>query len=655
MVQRRSSWTFFAPLLGGFLFLNTLLLFTHAQSYTPFTTWGSVSVFIEGKALYVQGGVTATNSTTSQSYSLDLSTAWDVSSPAFKKLPPGVDDYLHLGALLTDNSTLYMISNATHSYYNLLTGDLTQFTTANRLNGTNSGLKGLTDPTTGIIYVPNGYYGSADTVGSLLKYSPGAKTSTPGSMPTGLSNITMYAASWNTLLSTFLVHGGRTRGSIDGMQNGLFRYNVADGSWASVTTSGQVPPATMGSCLVQAYGGTKMVLFGGDGIGSVAQSGIYVLDVQTWTWTKGADAGAVNARGGAACAVTNNLFVAQGGWTRDPYEGVTKQPTIIYNLKTGVWQNRFDPAASTGGPSPGPEPPSNPNLGAIIGGVAAGVVVICGLAFWGYRRRKAKNVTKTGQTENQHFNSASSEHKPPTQPSPTVGPGPIPPMPVAMYQQPANVSPNMPIVYSAQHQLPPQPAPAPVPVNNYYQQPQPTPYQIPVVHRPDAYPQQQHYQPQFDQQQQQQQQQQQYQAQYEQQLQQQQLQQKQQQQQQQQQHDLEQQRIKESQLQQERALAQQIEAQMAQLQMMKDQRAASESPNAQNHVNGPQAPFSAPSPAVSSYDESNMRPVSTISPVNVVKHAQVSPPPRANPQYIQPESNAYANEYNGPRNPQLQG
>lgn len=301
-----------APLLGLLLSLNTLLLFTHAQSFTPQTTWGSVSAFIEGKALYIQGGANATNYTTSQSYSLDLSTAWDVSSPVFTKLPPGVDDYLHAGALLNDNTTLYMISNGTHYYYNLLTGDLTQFTTANRLNGTNSGLKGLTDPTTGIVYVPSGYYGALDPVGSLLKYSPGAKTSTPGNMPTGLLNITMYAASWNTQLSTFLVFGGRTRGTIDGMQNGLFRYNIADGSWTSVATSGDAPPPMMGSCLVQAYGGTKMVLFGGDGIGSTAQSAIFVLDVATWTWKKGADAGTVNARGGAACAVTNNLFVAQG-------------------------------------------------------------------------------------------------------------------------------------------------------------------------------------------------------------------------------------------------------------------------------------------------------------------------------------------------------
>ncbi|KAG0094265.1 hypothetical protein BGZ93_007423, partial [Podila epicladia] len=258
MVQRRPSPAFLAPLLGFLLSLNTLLLFTHAQAFTPETTWGSVSAFIEGKALYIQGGATPANLTTSQSYSLDLSTAWDVSSPAFKKLPPGVDDYLHASALLNDNTTLYMISNGTHNYYNLLTGELTQFTTANRLNGTNSGLKGLTDPTTGIVYIPSGYYSALDTVGSLLKYSPGAKTSTPGSMPSGLQSVSMYAASWNTHLSTFLVFGGRTRGTIDGMLNGLFQYNIANGSWTSVATSGDAPPPMMGSCMVQAYGGTKM-------------------------------------------------------------------------------------------------------------------------------------------------------------------------------------------------------------------------------------------------------------------------------------------------------------------------------------------------------------------------------------------------------------
>ncbi|KAF9206425.1 hypothetical protein BGZ59_011672 [Podila verticillata] len=662
MVQR-ISLVALAPLLGLLLsFTNTFL--TKAQSFTPVTTWGSTSAFVEGKALYIQGGVNSNDDTTPQSYSIDLSTAWSTSSPAYKKLPNSVNDYLYPATLLNDNSTLYMISNGTHYYYDVLTGDLTQLITANNINGTNSGIKGVTDPSTGIVYVPNGYYGPQDKAASLLKFSPSSKTSTSGAMPPALLNILMYAVSWSNSLGTFLVHGGRTQGAnnINDMKNALFRYNITDGSWTSVVTTGQVPSARIAACMVQAYGGTKMVLFGGDAVGQVSQQSIYILDVATWVWTKGADAGAANARGSPACAVTNDMFVAQGGWIRDPNAGLTKNPTIVYNLKTGAWVSRFDPASSGGsesesGTGTGSGSGSGSNLGAIIGGVAAGVVVICGLAFWGYRSRKAKNTSKHDQPEN-------NEHKPPTHSSPD-GSGPIQPMPAPMYQQPATVAPNMQAVYTPQHQQPLQqssslpPVPVPVSVNNYHQLPQPTAYQIPIVNRPESYPppqqqqQQQlhhHHQPsQLEQQQQQQQ----YQAQYEQHLQQQQLQQLQQQ-------ELGKQRIKDSQLQQERALAQQIEAQMAQLQMMKDQRAASEagSHNAQQrYVGAPQVPFSDVQAHVSSgYDGSYVRPVSTSSPVDVAKPTHTSPPHRANPQYVQSvASSGYADEYSGPRNPQMQG
>ncbi|KAF9367757.1 hypothetical protein CPB97_005350 [Podila verticillata] len=310
MVQRRSPLAL-VPLLGLLLsFTNTFLL-THAQSYTPDTTWGSVSAFVEGKALYIQGGVNGTGDAIPQSYSIDLSTAWDTSSPAYKMLPNGVTDYLHSATLLNDNTTLYMISNATHYYYNVLTGDLTRLITTNNINATNSGIKGVADPSTGIVYVPNGYYGHLDNAASLLKFSPSSMTSTSGAMPPTLLSVSMYAISWSNSLGTFLVHGGRTQGTINDMKNTLFQYNIADGSWTSVTTTGQVPSARIGACMVQAYGGTKMVLFGGDTVGPVTQQSIYILDVATWVWTKGADAGAANARGSPACAITNDMFVAQ--------------------------------------------------------------------------------------------------------------------------------------------------------------------------------------------------------------------------------------------------------------------------------------------------------------------------------------------------------
>jgi len=260
------------------------------------------------------------------------------------------------------------------------------------------------------------------------------------------------------------------------------------------------------------------------------------------------------------------------------------------------------------------------------------VVVICGLAFWGYRSRKVKNAIKHNQPEN-------NQHRPLTPPSP-VGPDSIQPMAVSIHQQPANAAPDMQAVFAHPYQqisqksphLPP--VPAPVPVNEYYQLPQSPPYQIPIVSRPEAYQQLQQHQPsQFEQQQQNQE----YQDQYEQQL------------------ELEH-RIKDSQLQQERALAHQIEAEMAQLQMMKDQRAASEagSPNARQHYGAPQSPFSdVPTHHNDGNDGSYVRPVSTFFPVDVAKPTQTLPSHRANPQYIPPMVSEYVDEFSRSHDPQL--
>jgi len=258
------------------------------------------------------------------------------------------------------------------------------------------------------------------------------------------------------------------------------------------------------------------------------------------------------------------------------------------------------------------------------GGVFAGVVVICGLAFWGYRSRKVKNAIKHNQPEN-------NQHKPLTPPSP-VGPGSIQPMAVPMCQQSANAAPNMQAVFAHQYQQVSPPSPhlplvsAPVPVNDYYQLPQPPAYQTPIVSRPEAYQQLQQHQPsQFEQQQQQ--------------------------------LGLEY-RIKDSQLQQERALAHQIEEEMAQLQMMKDQRAASEagSPNAQQHYGSPQSPISdVPTHDKDGNDGSYVRPVSKFFPVDVTKPTQTSPSHRANPQYIPPMMSGYVDGFSSSRDPQLQG
>lgn len=63
-----------------------------------------------------------------------------------------------------------------------------------------------------------------------------------------------------------------------------------------------------------AYNGTKMVVFGGQDVSTyVLLSSIYLLDLKTLVWTRGADADPSQGRRGMACAVAGDNFIAWGG------------------------------------------------------------------------------------------------------------------------------------------------------------------------------------------------------------------------------------------------------------------------------------------------------------------------------------------------------
>lgn len=155
---------------------------------------------------------------------------------------------------------------------------------------------------------------------------------------------------------------------------------------------------------------------------------IYVLDVATWKWTRGPDIAPANARAGHSCSVSNDMFVAYGGYIRSP--SIINNPNLlaVYSSTSNSWVIRFthtplptEPLPTTTGSGSGPgdsnsgtesSSGSRSNLGAIIGGVAAGVVVICGLAFWGYRSRKTKD-TKLEDGASQQSSPCLSDPKPP--------------------------------------------------------------------------------------------------------------------------------------------------------------------------------------------------------------------------------------------------
>ncbi|KAI1309987.1 hypothetical protein EDD11_003936 [Mortierella claussenii] len=339
------------------------------------------------------------------------------------------------------------------------------------------GLGAATDPDAGYVYIPNGYVTNGtiqmiqyDIVNNLLKGVP---------MHPLLAATASYAVSWSAQAKKMIVFGGSTTGT-NNVNNFLYTWDSVN-LWVAVDLKGSgVPTARRSACMVPAYNGAKMVLFGGltDQSNSVL-SDIYILDTTTMTWTRGADAGVASARAEAACAITNDLFVAWGGGGVNTV--ITSNLTVVYNIKRDVWQSTYSPTSdpgsdgSSGGGNGHGGDGSNggggsSSLGAIIGGAVGGLAVIAlavGLLL--YRRRQNRKVktpvAPTQQIQNQHTTTGS--------PLTTLGPGAGGAyLQGDPWQQP---QPQPQLMQQGQQQQPIIFSQAP------YSQPY-TPYQPPIVH-----------------------------------------------------------------------------------------------------------------------------------------------------------------------------
>ncbi|KAG0061796.1 hypothetical protein BGZ92_006340, partial [Podila epicladia] len=386
------------------------------------------------------------------------------------------------------------------------------------------------------------------------------------------------------------------------------------------------------------------------------------------------DAPLADARASPSCAVSNDMFVAFGGYIRDPNPHSNERLLVVYNLKTNAWVDRFTytpiPAGGGSGGSgsgnsgsddsnSGSGSGSGTNLGGIIGGIAGGCVLLCGIFYAIHRNRKSKE-TKPGVDASKRVGSFSSNPKPSahTTTTATIVTASVQQQPSFAHAQPVS---NTPVVFTPQPPaLRPRPSAAQyrlsIPVNSYYdQQTQQPAHQIPVVSSQATVYQQQPQQCQQHQQQQpqqykQHQQQQQQQQQYQQQIQYEQAQQYDQRE-QERQRELEHQRIIQAQLAEELALAHQIEEQMARLHTLRNQRqtSATVSPVLTEHSSqGQHIAVLNPVPLpLEGEDESYVSSPSTATMPGEAKSLQIEQL-RMNPLYAQPvEGDEYVDEHTG--------
>ncbi|KAK5801779.1 hypothetical protein F5H01DRAFT_354645 [Linnemannia elongata] len=358
-----------------------------ALAQTPVPVCCMATAISDDSYLYIQGGFTTTatlRTAVPQFVALDLAVEiWSTSSPPWKWLPsiggtPPPTSTWHSMAVSKDRGNFFIWdpfqTNAWWTYYIPLNVTM------------QPGIRSGVDMNTGNVFIPGG----ADNGTQMIMNTPGNSSVPLTLMPTTILPAPVVRVSfvWSTYRNSFLHYGGQSiAGNI--FNPNLIEFSLTAG-WQPVNTTEPSPGDVSGHCMVSAYNGTKMIVFGGAGLNGVTNADIHILDMPTREWTLGESANATHARRNMACATSGDGFVAWGG--ESGLENKDGTP-IVYDIRNNQWTNLF--RRNTTLPFPVPTEPSTPistvattNFAAIGGGVAGAVLVAATIGFFFYRRRR---------------------------------------------------------------------------------------------------------------------------------------------------------------------------------------------------------------------------------------------------------------------------
>ncbi|KAG0007190.1 hypothetical protein BGZ80_004959, partial [Entomortierella chlamydospora] len=299
---------------------------TSANAQSPEIVY-SMAYATVGNNLYVQGGALDTSlKSVNQLSSLDITQTWNVSTPPWKSLNVGSgselapSDVAHSMIVSKDQQSLILLGTATLdstlniSTYNIAGNSWSEPGSVPLPNVTQdlSGLAAAADPNTGLIYIPGG----GNEGQNMMEYNPSTGASQLLPMPaeyTGKS-VRYFTTVWSTQRNSVLLYGGFYNSlGVDVAIANVYEYPPSTASWSLISTTGSAPAGSTSHCMVPAYNGTKMVIFGGTLYSSYIPS-IYILDLQSLVWSQGTDIDQSLARSRMACATSGDSFVAWGGF-----------------------------------------------------------------------------------------------------------------------------------------------------------------------------------------------------------------------------------------------------------------------------------------------------------------------------------------------------
>ncbi|KAI8605018.1 hypothetical protein EDD21DRAFT_440688 [Dissophora ornata] len=334
------------------LAICTLLsTYSHAQSFQPTTTGLTNNNFIEGQALYIQGGrVQGSSAALPQAFKIDLSVSWPINNPVYVQLPNGPSLTTATSALSADKKSWFLIGTYNSTVFNF------QALTWSSSTVSNPYVEALafgtaTNPVSGHIYTGVNTVVNSITASDLMSFAPTGSNLGVLTEESSLSApyLTQHHIAWSDAVQRVLIFGGsHTAGfpfvpqvslTFDGQL-----YDPTTKTRSSFAATGDVPSNRFEACFVPAYNGTKIILYGGATFATqpVFLNDVYILDVTSGVWTQGLNAG--EARGGVSCAISNDQLIIWGGFTN---QGMSTQ-TLVYNIKTNVWTTNYTlPAATT--------------------------------------------------------------------------------------------------------------------------------------------------------------------------------------------------------------------------------------------------------------------------------------------------------------------
>ncbi|KAG0221606.1 hypothetical protein BGX31_009707 [Mortierella sp. GBA43] len=388
-----------------------------------------VHSFVEAKGLYVTGGVQyyGVNSNEStrtdyiaakQTFMLNLAVSWSVAAPAFVKLGTGNAPPAPMAAAVSADGKSWLVIGTDHSWYNY------DFAVEQWAPTTWDGTKNITnfpgdvtaaaatDPSSGTIYVPGGFY----TGGGFRMAKVGAGyPAVPNSIPMykGGEAPQSRLAAWSESLQSVIEFNEAT-----GKLRAFKEENGLNGRWQDLNSTGG-PGPRIGACLVPAYGGSKMIIFGGHKK-FMSRGDVLVFDVLTQQWTKGTDAPVGQERDSMACATSYDSLIVWGGVNSQKSKIQDSQP-LVYNMFTKQWINQyvaeprptptpvFTSATGSGsGASPTSSFSSSPSgqgqgssstrLIVVLGSVLGTLILVIAIGGWLIVRYRSKKPRTIGAT-----------------------------------------------------------------------------------------------------------------------------------------------------------------------------------------------------------------------------------------------------------------